>query len=315
MAAKSQKTLILLANLIKVPPLKAFSLLNSPNFHGFQHTHESISILLRLLLSGNLYSHAQSLLLQVISGKIQSQFFTSSSLLHYLTESETSKTKSRLYEVIINAYVQSQSLDSSISYFNEMVDKGFVPGSNCFNNLLTFVGGSSSFNQWWCFFNENKSKVDLDVYSFGIVIKGCCEAGEIEKSFDLLVELREFGFSPNVVIYTTLIDGCCKKGEIEKAKDLFFEMGKFGLVANEWTYTVLIHGLFKNGIKKQGFEMYEKMQEDGVFPNLYTYNCVMNQLCKDGRTKDAFKLFDEMRERGVSCNIVTYNTLIGGLER
>ncbi|KAL0712939.1 hypothetical protein Bca4012_019917 [Brassica carinata] len=298
MAEKAQKTLILLANIIKVPPVKAFSLLNPSNVHGFQHTQESFSILLSLLLSTNLLPHAQSLLLQVISGRIHSQSFTPSSLLHYLTRSETSKPKSRLYQVIINTYIQSQSLDSAVSYFTEMIQKGLVPGSNCFNNLLTFVAGSSSFDVFWAFFNENKTRVALDVYSFGIAIKACCEAGETEKSFHLLAALRENGFSPNVVIYTTLIDGCCKRGEIEKAKALFSEMERIGLVANERTYTVLIHGLFKNGVTKQGFEMYEKMKEDGK-----------------GDTSGAAKIVKEMEERGIKPSEVTYTILIDTFAR
>ncbi|MCI13266.1 pentatricopeptide repeat-containing protein, partial [Trifolium medium] len=53
---------------------------------------------------------------------------------------------------------------------------------------------------------------------------GFCEAGDLVKSFQLLAMMEETGFSPNVVIYTTLIDGCCKNGDVHLGKKLFSKM-------------------------------------------------------------------------------------------
>ncbi|GMH12281.1 hypothetical protein Nepgr_014122 [Nepenthes gracilis] len=67
-------------------------------------------------------------------------------------------------------------------------------------------------------------EVQLDVYSFGIMIKGCCEANDLIRALEVLALLEEVGLSPIVVIYTTLIDGCCKNGHIDRAKELFFKI-------------------------------------------------------------------------------------------
>jgi pentatricopeptide repeat protein len=311
-----QQALILIQKMVKIPPLQALSLFNSSIQQGFQHTHHSISFLLQHLLDHHKLPHAQSLILQILSNKISSPFFTVPSLLHHLTQNQNpSMTTALLYESIINAHLKSQLLDKALIFFNEMVDKGLVFRPNIFNSLLGSLVRSNCFEKAWLFFNELKERVKFDVYSFGIMIKGCCENGNLDKSFQLLGLLQDMGLSPNVVIYTTLIDGCCKNGDIERARLFFDKMGEMGLVANQYTFTVLINGLFKKGLKKDGFDLFEKMKINGLFPNLYTYNCLMNEYCGEGKICRAFDLFDEMRERGVEANVVTYNTLIGGMCR
>ncbi|KAK8596337.1 hypothetical protein V6N12_064834 [Hibiscus sabdariffa] len=286
MMLQAPQTLTLIPKMVKNPPLKALSLFNSSIVQGLQHSRESIAFTLHILLSSNLLLHSQSLLLQVITGRISSPFFTPLSLFQYLTQPSFSPSPMNqilLYESIINAHVQSQLPDEAIYYFNQMVDKNLVVGPNTFNNILSFLIKFDSFDKAWTLFNVSKEKVKLDVYSFGILIKGCCEAGDLGKSFELLDQIEKLGFSPNVVIYTTLIDGCCKNGDLDQAKMLFTKMEELGLVPNEYTYTVLINGLFKKGLRKDGFVLYEKMQRKGVLPSLHTFNSVMKEYCNEGK--------------------------------
>ncbi|KAF9599294.1 hypothetical protein IFM89_036592 [Coptis chinensis] len=292
--SQTQKVGWLMQKMVKTPPLKALSLFNSST----QQTQDSATVILQILLSSNLLVQAQSLLLQLISGRLSSVSFSPSSLL----SSSTSSTLLLVYDAIVNAYVQSQMPEQSLFYLKEMINRSLVPRSNTFNAVLTLLFNSNLFEQAWLVFNETTNK---DSHSFGIMIKGCCQVGHVIKGFEILAQMLEMGFSPTVVIYTSLIDGCCKKGDIEEANKLFIEMGSLGLVPNEVTYTVMINGYFKKGFKKEGLELYEEMKVRGVNPNMYTYNSVLNQYCKDGNVSKAFRMFGEMREKGVARNVVT----------
>ncbi|OMO91255.1 hypothetical protein COLO4_18513 [Corchorus olitorius] len=220
--------------------------------------------------------------------------------------------------ITLDILLSSNMLFHSQSLLLQMLDRNLLVGPHTLNNVLGFLIKSDSFEKAWILFTESKKRVKLDVYSFGIMIKGCCDAGDLSKSFELLGQLEELDLSPNVVIYTTLIDGCCKNGDFEQAKMLFDKMGEIGLVPNEYTYTVLINGLFKKGLKKDGFELYQKMQLNGVIPNLYTYNSVMKEYCNEGkvrfaRARDAAVvagLVKEMEERGIKPSKVTYTIVI-----
>ncbi|KAL1321880.1 hypothetical protein HN51_066779 [Arachis hypogaea] len=310
----SYKALVLIQKMVKVPPTKALSLFNSLNHH---HTPQSISFILNHLLSSAMLSHAHSLLLRLISSRISSPFFSPSSLMHQLTHTQFihNSTHTLLYEAIINAYVHSHLPDQALCFLNHMVRNAHFPTSNTFNNLLILLLRSNCFGKAWLLFNEIKGKVAMDVYSFGIMIKGCCEVGDLIKSFRLLALLIRMGFSPNVVLYTTLIDGCCKIGDVHLAKKLFCKMEGLGLVPNQHTYSVLINRFFKQGLQKEAFLMYENMKQRGTVPNVYAYNCIIKEYCKDGNVDKAFKVFNEMREKGVAYGIVTYNILIDGLCR
>ncbi|KAK7310689.1 hypothetical protein RJT34_08349 [Clitoria ternatea] len=136
-------------------------------------------------------------------------------LLHYFT---SYSTYTLLYEAIINAYVHSQSPDQAVNFLHQMIHNGHLPRSNTFNNILILLIRSNSFYKAWRIFWELKGKVVLDVYSFGIMMKGCCEVGDLMKGFQLLAMLDQMDLSPNVVIYTTLIDGCCKNGDVQLAE-------------------------------------------------------------------------------------------------
>ncbi|CAI9770858.1 unnamed protein product [Fraxinus pennsylvanica] len=304
----------LLSKMLKNPPLEALSLFNSATQQGLYHTHQSITVILHHFLSFDMPSYAQSLIQRVLCGGLTSPLFTLSSLLSHLTQDTRNFNCPLVYEVIINAHVNSQlQPEQALFYFDQMIDKGFVPQSTTLNNVLNFLVKRNKFEKAWFVFDRYKGRIVTDAYTFGILMKGCRDTGDLKRGFQVLDQMSSMGYSPNVVVYTTLIDGCCKNGEVEKAKELFCKMEELGLVANQYTYTVLINGLFKKGLKTDGFELYEKMKLDGALPDLYTYNCVMYECCKDGKISEAYELFDEMRERGVACNVVTYNTLIWGL--
>ena len=176
--SQRRHALVLIPKMVKSPPLKALSLFNSSTVQGLQHSHQSLSFIIHHLLSSKMLPHVQSLIQQILSGRISSPTFTSSSLLHDLTQNNLSldSTHVHLYEAIINAHVQCQLTEQALFYFTQMIDKGLVPGPNTFNNLLGFLIKSNCFEKALCVFNETKGNFQMDVCSFGIMIKGCCEA-------------------------------------------------------------------------------------------------------------------------------------------
>lgn len=96
-----------------------------------------------------------------------------------------------------------------------MINYGCVFRLNLFNFLLIFFLESNYFEKVWWLFNEFRCNVEMDVYSFGIMIKGFCDENDLERVFRVLVRLGDLGLFSNVVIYIILIDGCCKNGDID----------------------------------------------------------------------------------------------------
>ncbi|GMN24190.1 hypothetical protein TIFTF001_000453 [Ficus carica] len=172
--------------MVKRPPLEALSLFNetTTTTNGFEHTPQTIYFIVDHLLSFNLLTHAQSLIAKLLSGRISSSLFTPSSLLRHLTHphnpSLTSSRRRHLYEAIVGAQVLSQSPEDAVLYLTQMVEERLVPGSFTFNNVLSSLVKSKRFEKALWVFNEFRDRTELDEYSFGIMIKSCCEAGDLE---------------------------------------------------------------------------------------------------------------------------------------
>ncbi|KAL3726891.1 hypothetical protein ACJRO7_031744 [Eucalyptus globulus] len=178
-----------------------------------------------------------------------------------------------------------------------MVKNGLVPYPSAFNTLLSPLIWSGSFDEAWRLFSDFRAKVGIvDERSLGIMVKGCCEAGRLDRGFKIFAQLKEMNWSPMAYVYTALIDGCCKHGDVERAGELFSEMSELGLVANRNTY-----------------RLYRKMKLSRVVPSVRTCNLTIDVLCKEGDVNGPFELFDEMRERGIAYSIVTFSTVIRGL--
>ncbi|CAL9097366.1 unnamed protein product [Musa acuminata var. zebrina] len=224
-------------------------------------------------------------------------------------------TTSLIFRLLIDAHIRSQKPCPAALYLDRMLRCGLTPPITTFNRLLHLLLASDLLHTASSLFLDAKNRVPLDAYSFGIMIRGLCDAGRLDEASNLMEEFEAGGSPPSVVMYTTLIDGCCRRGSFDAARRLFDRMKGQGVAPNEFTYTVMISGCFRNGFSNAGFELYDEMKRAGVFPNLYTYNVLMSQCCKSQDLVFAFQLFDEMTEKGVLPNVVTYNTLIGGFCR
>ncbi|KAK2420397.1 pentatricopeptide repeat-containing protein [Trifolium repens] len=330
----SHEALILIQKMVKVPPEKAFSFFISSTHQGLQHTSQSVWFILNHLLSSGMQTKAQSVLVRIISGQISSSMFSPSSLIQELTQTHftSSSTCPLLYEAIVNAYVHSQSPDQSLYFLHQMIQKGHAPISNTFNNLLNLLIRSNCFDKAWLVFNKLKDKVALDVYSFGIMIKGCCEDGDLMKSFQLLAMMEETGYSkvgnlaealnlvkemeerhiaPTKVTYTILLDRFVRINNMDKAFEIHSLMEKSGLVSDVYTYGVLIHGLCMNGSMKEASKLFKSLDELHLEPNSVIYDTMIHGYCKEGSSYRALRLLNEMIGKGMVPNVASFCSTIG----
>jgi pentatricopeptide repeat protein len=86
---------------------------------------------------------------------------------------------------------------------------------------------------------------NVDRFTFNILIRGFCVAGEIDEAFRFLNDMRNFGCYPDIVTYNTLIHGLCRINEVDRGRELLKEVGlgsEFGPKLNGVSYTIVISG-------------------------------------------------------------------------
>merc|ERR1719159_2241569 len=79
-----------------------------------------------------------------------------------------------------------------------------------------------------------------DLITFSTLLKGYCQAGELDKAFMVLEAIRERNLPCDELVYNTLIDGCVKAGDLTTGLGLFEEMLKEGGRPSPITHSILV---------------------------------------------------------------------------
>ncbi|KAJ6409645.1 hypothetical protein OIU84_009193 [Salix udensis] len=154
------------------------------------------------------------------------------------------------------------------------------------------------------------SGISLNVFSYNILIRGFCAAGNLEMGLRFFEEMDRNGCLPNVVTYNTVIGAYCKLKRIDEAFKLLRSMGLKGLEPNLLTYNMVINGLCREGRIEETSGVLEEMGRKGFAPDEVTYNTLVNGYCKVGNFHQALVLHSEMLRNGLSPDVVTYTSLI-----
>ncbi|KAL6321631.1 hypothetical protein AAG906_025463 [Vitis piasezkii] len=128
-------------------------------------------------------------------------------------------------------------------------------------------------------------------------------------ALDLLNHMKEVGFDPSVLHFTTLIDGLSRAGNLDACKYFFDEMIKLGCMPDVVCYTVMITGYIVAGELEMAQGLFEEMTVKGQLPNVFTYNSMIRGLCMAEKFEEARSMLKEMESRGCNPNFLVYNTL------
>merc|ERR1719472_145486 len=85
------------------------------------------------------------------------------------------------------------------------------------------------------------ARVEPDVITYSTLVKGYCFAGDVDRAFKVLAEMKADGkFSPDEILYNSLLDGCAKQGRVEEALQLLDDMRTNGCVPSNYTLSILV---------------------------------------------------------------------------
>lgn len=83
-----------------------------------------------------------------------------------------------------------------------------------------------------------------------------------------MVEIKEHGFCPDVISYTSIVEAYCHEKYFRKVDSVLNEMEEKGCPPNVVTYTIVMHALGKGKEISKALEVYEKMNGSSCVPDL-----------------------------------------------
>ncbi|KAL5537694.1 hypothetical protein UlMin_045160 [Ulmus minor] len=224
-------------------------------------------------------------------------------------------SSSAVFDLVVKAYSRVNLIDKALNIVDLAKFRGFMPGVLSYNSILDAVirsKGSVKFAEK-VFDEMIRSGVSPNVYTYNILIRGFCGAGNLDMGLNFFLKMEIVGCLPSVVTYNTLIDAYCKSKRIDDAFELLKSMALKGLEPNLISYNAVINGLCREGRMNETGKFLEEMRRRGFFPDEVTYNTLVSGYCREGNFHQALVLHAEMVRNGLSPNVVTYTALINSM--
>merc|ERR1719478_1529610 len=97
---------------------------------------------------------------------------------------------------------------------------------------------------------------------------------------------------PDVITYSTIVKGYCNAGDVEKAFQVLQDMG---VVPSNFTLSILVKLLGRSRRLNQAFTMVETIcKENGFRPNIFVYTCLIQACIQNRQLGRAITLHDQI---------------------
>ncbi|XP_010688663.1 putative pentatricopeptide repeat-containing protein At5g08310, mitochondrial [Beta vulgaris subsp. vulgaris] len=199
--------------------------------------------------------------------------------------------------------------------FDQVREMGLcVPNSYSYNCLLETMSKSSLSDQAEKRLDEMRSfGWIVDKYTMTPLLQVYCNAREFEKALIVFNQMLERGWVDSHVL-SILVVSFSKWGEVDRAFELIEKMEEFGLRLNEKTFYVLIHGFVSNSKVDKALQLFDKMCGSGFLADIGVYDVLIGGLCKLRKPHRALHLYSEMKNVGISPDIGILVKLLSSVE-
>ncbi|XP_058110930.1 putative pentatricopeptide repeat-containing protein At1g26500 [Magnolia sinica] len=252
-----------------------------------------------------------------------------------------------------------QRTEGQYCYSDDILRHGGANWADSGGNLLCSVGVrllgkillNFSFYKWahdidyiWVLVSKLRDRIEPDEITYGFLIDGFCEIGDLVEACKVWNRMVEEGLEPDVAsyekiieaffkcdrisdamqmfrsvkmerfhdvgisLYRLLITWLCRKGKVDETYMVFDEMLKRGISADNPTLAALVYGLLCKGRVREGYKIVEGIKE----PDVGVYHGLIKGLLKLRKAKEATQVFREMPERGCEPTMHTYIMLLQG---
>ncbi|KAK6929925.1 Pentatricopeptide repeat [Dillenia turbinata] len=211
---------------------------------------------------------------------------------------------------VMRRLVKGDKWEDAIEVFRKLEQYGVSKNTSAMNVLIDALVKGHHIKHAQNVFLEFKDQIPPDSNTFNILVKGWCQASQLDKAGRTMEEMEKHGFRPGVVAYTSFIKDYCFRKDFEKVYNLLNEMQEKGCPPDVVTYTIVMNALGRE--KKIGAAtcIYERMKKNGHASDASSYSCWIYILTRDGRVHDALKVLEDMPRKGVIPNVKAFNTLI-----
>ena len=188
---------------------------------------------------------------------------------------------------LIDMYSKCGSIEDAQCVFDEMPEKTTV-GWNSIIAGYALHGYSEKALRM--FYEMRDSGVEMDHFTFSMVIRICTRLASLEHAKQAHASLVRHGFGLDIVANTALVDFYSKWGRMEDARHVFDKMPQKNVIS----WNALIAGYGNHGHGEEAIEMFEQMLREKMRPNHITFLAILSACSYSGLSERGWEYFKSM---------------------
>ena len=205
---------------------------------------------------------------------------------------------------LIDMYSKCGSIEDAQCVFDEMLEKTTV-GWNSIIAGYALHGYSEKALRM--FYEMRDSGVEMDHFTFSMVIRICTRLASLEHAKQAHASLVRHGFGLDIVANTALVDFYSKWGRMEDARHVFDKMPQKNVIS----WNALIAGYGNHGHGEEAIEMFEQMLGEKMRPNHITFLAILSACSYSGLSERGWEYFKSMsRDHKIKPRAMHYACMI-----
>ena len=140
------------------------------------------------------------------------------------------------------------------------------------------------------------NKVDLSIVTCNTLIDACARCNRMDRVPSGVKEVKKAGIRPNVITYSTMLKGHCQAGDVQTGFEILERMKREpNLRPVEIAYNSLLKGCAQKGLVVEGLGNLADTQRQNIHPSNFTLSLVVKLMSHARRLDRAFHLVEESR--------------------
>ncbi|MED6186046.1 hypothetical protein PIB30_063045 [Stylosanthes scabra] len=267
---------------------------------NYTHTYLTYLTLLKQLIAGRRYRHAETLIHEVIAGACDPSLDLYNTIIRFCCG------RKFLFSLAFDVYkkmLRSEDSRPTLETYS-LLFSSLLRRFNKLNVCYIYLHSVRSLTK-----QMKASGVIPDTYVLNMIIKAYSKCLELDEAIKVFREMGLYGCEPNAYSYGYIAKGLCEKGRVNQGFKFFQEMRGKDFVPTASTYVVIVCSLAMERSFEDAVDVLFDMLENSKSPDHLTYKTVLEGLCREGRSGGAFDLLDECRKRDVNMNEKMYKAL------
>lgn len=271
---------------------------------SYKHNHLTYLTMIRILIYGKRYGHAETLLEEVIAGACEISVPLYNSMIRFCCGRKFLFNRAfDVYKKMLKSEDCKPTLETYTLLFNSLLRR-----FNKLNVSYVYLRAVRSLTK-----QMKASGVIPDTFVLNMIIKAYAKCLEVDEAIRVFHEMGLYGCEPNAYTYGYIAKGLCEKGRVGQGLKFYKEMRDKGLVPSGSTYMIVICSLAMEMRFEEAIKVVFDMFDNSLSPDLLTYRTLLEGLCRDERGDEAFTLLDEFRKRDGLMGEKNYKILLNGL--